>query len=201
MSRRLPIVSTILVFAAIAAMIALGVWQLQRAKRHAQELRAYTAAAHMPPIAFPTVPIRTEDLPLYRYATGNCLHPVHSRTAPGENRSEEPGYLIIVDCSTGAEGPGMSVELGWSKNPNARVPWNGGLVSGIIVPDNASRMRLVAASSLPGLEASAVPSPSVKVTPGRNRGYAATWFGLAAAALVIYGLAIRKRWKAEGPKQ
>lgn len=195
--RRIPVAATALVALAIAAMIALGVWQLQRARLHARELSAYSAASRLPPIAFPTVPTRTEDLPLYRYATGNCLHAVRFRTAPGENRAEEPGYLIVADCATGAEGPGMSVELGWSKNPNARANWPGGLVSGVIVPDNVSRMRLVAASPMPGLEPGAVPAPSVKVSPDRNRGYALTWFGLAAAALVIYGLAVRKRWTAQ----
>ena len=94
----------------------------------------------------------------------------------------------------------MSVELGWSKNPNERVQWRGGLVSGIIVPDAVSRMRLVAATPLPGVQPSAVPAPTVKITPERNRGYAMTWFGLAVAALVVYALALRKRWSAERRK-
>jgi surfeit locus 1 family protein len=200
MTRRVPIVATIFVILSIAGMIALGVWQLHRAKLHAAQLAAYTAASHLPPITFPTVPTRTEDLPLYRYATGNCLRPAAWRTAAGEDRSGEPGYVLIADCVTGAEGPGMSVELGWSKNPNQRVQWRGGLVSGIIVPDSVSRMRLVAATPLPGVQPSAVPAPTVKITPERNRGYALTWFGLAAAALVVYALAVRKRWSAGSRK-
>ena len=63
--------------------------------------------------------------------------------------------MLIVDCVTGAEGPGMSVEVGWTKNPNAAVNWPGGPVSGIIAPDRKSRMRLVAATAPPGLEPSA----------------------------------------------
>jgi surfeit locus 1 family protein len=200
MTRRIPLLATVVVAIAVAAMVGLGLWQLRRAKLHARQLAAYTAASRLPPIAFPTVPIRSENLPLYRYATGNCLRPVAWRTAAGENRTEEPGYLIIADCSTGAEGPGMSVELGWSKNPSARAQWNGGLVSGIIVPDSVSRMRIVAATPVPGVEPSAVPQPSVKITPERNRGYALTWFGLAVAALVVYALAVRKRWTSEGHK-
>jgi hypothetical protein len=122
------------------------------------------------------------------------------RVSVGEDRSEEPGYVVIADCATGAEGPGMSVELGWSKNPNQRASWTGGLVSGIIVPDAVSGMRLVAAKAAPGVEPSAVPTPTVKITPERNRGYAATWFGLAVAALVVYALAVRKRWAAREGK-
>ena len=195
MSRRLPIVPTIIVAAAVALMIGLGVWQLQRAKLHAAELASYSNAARLPPITFATVPPRDDQLPLYRYATANCLHVVGRRTSSGENRAGEPGFLIILDCATGAEGPGMSVEVGWSKNPNAATKWAGGLVSGVIVRDKRSHIRLVTAAPAPGLEASAQPTPTVRVSPGRNRGYAMTWFGLAVAALVIYGLAVRKRWR------
>jgi cytochrome oxidase assembly protein ShyY1 len=89
----------------------------------------------------------------------------------------------------------MSVEVGWSQNPNASVSWSGGPVSGIIVPDRRSRMRLVAGTAPPGLEASKVPDVTTvsPVTPAGHRGYAATWFALAAVALIIYGLALRKR--------
>jgi len=57
-------------------------------------------------------------------------------------------------------------------------------------------MRLVAASSPPGLEPSALPSAetAMPVTPSRNRFYALQWFSFAAIALIIYGLAVRKRW-------
>jgi cytochrome oxidase assembly protein ShyY1 len=192
MIRRIPLVATIIVVAAVALMVWLGLWQLQRAKLHAAQLASYQSAANLPPIAFPTTPVRSDALPLYRYATGNCLRVVGRRTAAGENRAEEPGFLIIVDCATGAEGPGMSVEIGWSKNPNAAVKWAGGLVSGVIVPDSVARMRLVAATSVPGIEPSAIPRPTVRITPARNKGYAATWFALALAALVIYAIAVRK---------
>jgi cytochrome oxidase assembly protein ShyY1 len=192
MIRRLPIAATILVAAAVALMVGLGIWQLQRAKLHAAQLHSYQAASRLPPIAFPTAPVESTALPLYRYATGNCLRVVGRRTAAGANRTDEPGFLMIVECQTGAEGPGMSVEVGWSKNPNAAISWKGGLVSGIIVPDSKSRMRLVAASPVPGIEPSAIPTPTVRITPARNRGYALTWFALAAAALVVYGLAVRK---------
>jgi surfeit locus 1 family protein len=37
------------------------------------------------------------------------------------------------------------------------------------------------------------------VTPGRNRMYALQWFSFAAIALIIYGLALRKRLKGAPP--
>jgi cytochrome oxidase assembly protein ShyY1 len=197
LTRRLPLVPTIVVAAAVALMIGLGVWQLQRAKLHESQFASYTAAAALPPLAYPTAPVRDDRLLMYRYATGNCLRVIGRRTSAGENRAEEPGFVIILDCATGAEGPGMSVAVGWSKNPNASTSWRGGLVSGVIVPDDKTRFRLAADGAAPGLEPIAPPKPSVRVSPARNRGYAATWFAFAVIALVIYGLALRKRSREE----
>jgi cytochrome oxidase assembly protein ShyY1 len=137
------------------------------------------------------VPLSNDQLPLFRHATGLCLRPVTSRAIAGENKAGEPGYVQIVECATGAEGPGMSVEVGWSTNPNAKINWAGGLVSGIIAPDRRSGMRLVAASAPPGLEPSA--PPSLESIPNNHRSYALQWFSFAAIALIIYALALRRR--------
>jgi cytochrome oxidase assembly protein ShyY1 len=196
MIRRLPIIPTAIVLAAVAVMISLGIWQLHRAAWKDGLIARYAQAAQLPPIAFPTEPIEDEALPLYRHATGICLRTAGRRTAAGQNRAGEPGFVHIVDCATGAEGPGMSVELGWSKDPNARIAWTGGLVSGIIAPDSKTRMRLVAASAPPGLVPSA--EPSLESIPNNHRSYAVQWFAFAAIALAIYGLAVRTRPK--GPK-
>ena len=195
MTKRLPILPTIVVAAAVAVMVGLGIWQLQRAKWKEGLLARYAEAERLPPIAFPTAPTRDAALPLYRHATGVCLRIAGQRAVAGENRDGEPGYVHIVDCATGAEGPGMSVEVGWSKDPNAKVNWNGGPVSGVIGPDRRTRLRLVAASSPPGLEPSA--PPSLDSIPNNHRSYAAQWFAFAAIASVIYVLALRKRWKEE----
>lgn len=201
MSRRVPIMATLIVATAVALLIGLGVWQLGRAKENEAVLTRYKAATRLAPISFPTLPLRDEDLPLYRYTTGNCLRPVGQHTAPGENHAGEPGFLVIIDCATGVEGPGMSVEVGWSKNPRAKTSWAGGLVSGLIVRDDRARIRLVAATPAPGLEASAPPQPTVRVMPWRNQVYAVIWFSLAATALVIYGLAVRQCLKPDTNKQ
>lgn len=197
MSRRLPVIPTLVVGVAVAAMIALGLWQLLiRAPQKEALIARYTAAQNLPPIVFPTEPLNDEALPLYRHATGTCLRIMGRRAAAGQNRAGEPGYVFIVDCATGAEGPGVSVQLGWSKNPNANIDWKGGLVSGIIAPDSKMRMRLVAASAPPGLVANA--PPSLESIPNNHRSYAMQWFAFAAIALVIYGLAVRSRLK--GPQ-
>lgn len=191
MIRRLPLLPTIIVLAVVATMIGLGLWQLRRAAWKDALLTQFAEAEKLPPISFPTMPLRDAELPLFRHATGACLRPVGRRAQAGENGSGEPGYVQIVDCTTGAEGPGMSVELGWSKDPNARFSWSGGLVSGIIAPDRRTRMRLVAASAPPGLAPSA--PPSLSSISNNHRSYAVQWFAFALIALVIYALAVRSR--------
>lgn len=191
MIRRLPIIPTIVVLVAVAVMIRLGIWQLHQLKRKEALLARYAQADRQPPIAFPTVPLRDEQLPLFRHATGVCLHVVGQRAVAAENLYGEAGYGRIVDCATSAEGPGMSVEVGWSKNPNAKVNWSGGPVSGVVGPDHVTRMRLVAASAPPGLEPAA--PPSLSSIPNNHRSYAFQWFAFAIVAVIIYCLAVRHR--------
>ena len=196
--KRLPLIPTLLVALAVATMIALGIWQIDRAAQKEALIAKYAAAETMRPIGWPTLPMATDKLPLFRHATGNCLSVVGWRTAPGQSVGDEPGFLVIADCRTGAEGPGLSVELGWTKDPNGGRQWKGGLVSGLIGPDRVSGMRLHAAAPGPGLAASA--SPSLDSIPNNHRSYAVQWFAFAAIALVIYGLALRRRW-AQGQRQ
>lgn len=192
MTRKLPLIPTILVGLAVAVMIGLGIWQIERRGEKEALLDTYRSAEGKPPIGWPAVPPK-EPLPLFRHATGNCLQVVGFRTAAGQNLRGEPGYLIIADCRTGAEGPGLAVELGWSKNPNAGRAYRGGLVSGVIAPDGISRMRLVAATPGPGLTASAPPSPDI--IPNNHLSYAIQWFLFAGIAMVIYVLALRQHWR------
>lgn len=189
--RKLPILATLLVAVAVAAMIMLGVWQLTRAHWKEDLLRRYQAAEGKPPIAFPTGPIKG-DLPLYRRASGNCLQVVGWRALAGENLKGDTGYAHIASCRTGAEGPGMTVVAGWSTDPSAKSSWTGGMVTGTIGPDSLTLLRLVSATGLGGLEASA--SPSLASIPNNHRGYAVQWFLFALVALVIYVLALRKRF-------
>jgi len=193
MTRRWPIIPTIIVLGAVGVLIGLGVWQLQRLKTKEALIARYAQAERLPPIVWPTLPMKDSQLPLFRHATGVCLRPVGKRVVGGESASGEPGFVQIVDCVTGAEGPGMSVAVGWSKNPNAKVNWPGGPVSGVIGPDKDMRMRLVAATAPPGLEP--VAPPSLSSIPNNHMQYAVTWFLFAMIAPLIYVLALRSRWK------
>ncbi|MCL6679133.1 SURF1 family protein [Sphingomonas sp. RG327] len=192
--KRVPIFATLLVALAVATMIALGVWQISRGYWKDQLIHQYTTAQKLPPISFPTAPYKGE-LPLFRWATGFCVKPDAHRAIAGRNRQGETGYVHIIQCSTGAEGPGMAVEIGWSEDPNAKYRWAGGPVSGMIAPDRQQRIRLVAASAPPGLQPAA--PPSIESIPNNHRSYAFQWFAFALVALVIYFLALRKRFRPE----
>lgn len=192
MIRRLPIIPTLLVLAAAAVMVGLGVWQLRRAHEKESLLARYTAARGLPPTVWPTRPVGDSHLPLFRRATGLCLQPVASKAVGGRNRRGEIGYSQLVDCRTnGMEGPGMRVDIGWSRDPRAGAGWKGGPVSGMIGPDGERRMRLISDQGFAGLQPSA--APDVSDVPNNHRSYAFQWFAFAVTALVIYALAVRTR--------
>ncbi len=197
MIRRLPLIPSILVALAVAAMIGLGIWQLQRAAWKDRLLERYEAARSLEPIAFPSIP--TSEPPLFRRASALCLEPVTLRVTAGRNIKGESGYSHIVDCRTGAEGPGISVDIGWSTDPNAGKGWRGGPVEGIIAPDKRMISRLVSSKGFAGLEPSA--PPSTDSIANNHRAYAIQWFLFAGIALLIYGLAVRGRLSAgDAPK-
>jgi hypothetical protein len=193
---RWPLIPTIIVAAAVATMIALGIWQLQRKAEKEALIAQYRAASTLQPVAFPSVP--REDL-LYRRATGFCVEPLGWRSTAGRNRQDETGWSHIVSCRTGGlEGPGMQVDMGWSKSSAPPAGWKGGPVSGVIAPDRMHKIRLVSAQPAPGLVPSARPSP--EATPNNHLLYAIQWFFFAAAAAVIYVLALRKRQNGRTPE-
>lgn len=188
--RRLALAPLLLVIAACAMMIGLGVWQLARAESKEALLARYASAAGQPPVAWPAVPDR-DALPLFRRTQGMCLEVTGWRATSGRNVRGESGWSHIAACRTGVEGPGMQVDAGWSRSP-ANPVWVGGLVRGTIAPDGVALLRLVSAVPLaPGLVASAPPSP--ETIPNNHRGYAIQWFLFATVAAVIYLIALRRR--------
>jgi surfeit locus 1 family protein len=192
---RFPILPTILVAAAVATMIGLGVWQLGRIEDKEALIRRYAQAEGLAPITWPRVP-PTDDSLLYRTATGYCAKVTGWAAVAGQNAAGESGWSHIAGCRTGAEGTGMQVDMGWSRTADAPMGWSGGEVRGIIAPDKAHRIRLVSTKAAPGLQPSARPNPSA--TPNNHLLYAVQWFFFAAAATVIYLLALRRRQK-NGP--
>lgn len=185
-----PVIPTILVSAAVATMMGLGIWQLQRKEQKEQLLARYEAAANLPPVTWPSVPDK-DALPLFRKSTLMCIKVLRNETVSGSNREGKAGFAHLASCSTGgAEGPGAKVAIGWSERPQS-PKWAGGAVNGIIAPDNQQLIKLVVTDRVEGLQQLSLPSP--QQIPNNHLLYAIQWFIFAAAAAIIYILALRKR--------
>ncbi len=190
--KKLPILVTIIVGAAVATMIGLGVWQLQRAEWKNDLLATYEAAADQPAIAYPIVPVE-EGAPYFRKSSVNCLEVVGWRSVSGRSVRGESGWAHIAQCRTaGAEGPGAQVVVGWSKRPD-NPNWNGGSVEGVIAPDSQNILRLIASTPVAGLDKNQ--EPSTDDVPNNHMAYAVQWFLFAGIALAIFIIALRGRFR------
>jgi surfeit locus 1 family protein len=204
---RLPVFPTILVAAAVATMIALGIWQIHRAGEKHALIARYDQNAKLPPIALAGTGAVNDTL-LFRRGTAMCLSVTRWRATGGRSASGTGGTRFIADCRTGAEGPGFAADMGVSANPRIKPTWTGGMVTGVIVgePSTAglmdrilrrsppARPMLVSDRPAPGLEASAAPTRDS--VPDNHIVYAIQWFFFAAAAAIIYLLALRRRRRA-----
>jgi cytochrome oxidase assembly protein ShyY1 len=195
---KLPLVPTIVVAAAVATMIALGIWQLSRAGEKEELIASYRAASGLAPVAWPAMPGDREAL-LYRRATGFCTEITGWRAVAGRNRQGQPGWGHIAACRTGGlEGPGMQVDMGWSREHGDPQGWRGGAVAGTIAPDRDHGIRLVSDAPAPGLQPTAAPNP--EDLPNNHMMYAWQWFFFALTAAIIYVLALRRREPATAPE-
>jgi surfeit locus 1 family protein len=191
--RRVPVVPTIVVGLAVAAMIGLGLWQLLvRLPEKEAYLAQLAGNPAKPVVAFPTAP---DDRLLFRRTQATCRPPVTITRAGAGNA----GYRLIASCEGGTK-----VQLGTTRDPRATVTWAGGAVRGWIshAPDAApliakiwnhgpQELLLVSATPLAGLAANT--QPNVGLVPNNHLAYAVQWFVFAGVAMIIYGLAVRRR--------
>ena len=196
--RRVPLVPTLIVGLAVAAMIALGLWQLLDRLPQKEAFVAQLAGNPMKPaIAFPVAP---DDRLLFRRSTIGCLAPV-GQSLQGAGAA---GYRVIARCRTPDATSDVAIQLGTTRDPAFRSNWRGGRVAGYIshAPDARSligslfdhrprEMMLVADAPPAGLTANA--RPDVGSVPNNHLSYAVQWFLFAAIASVIYLLALRRR--------
>ena len=207
--RRLPLLPTILALLAAAAMVALGVWQLDRAGEKRALKALYARNLALPATAVPVFGAARPEL-MFRRATGTCLSHGPATSRGGEDATGATGYRLVVRCGTGAEGPGLLVEAGVSDRFDAPVAIPPGEVHGTLVPAPTSTSLLgrltgghpVAEAMLvldrpaPGLRPSARPDPNA--IPDNHLAYAVQWFAFALIALTIYGFALMRRARRAG---
>src|SRR5688500_2205866 len=99
MIRRVPLLPTLLVAAAVMTMVALGVWQLQRATWKQALLERYQQAAQLAaPVEWPRNP-RAVEKALYRHARLYCERLLSTRATAGRNAAEETGWTQVARCA------------------------------------------------------------------------------------------------------
>jgi len=180
MTRRVPIISTIIVLAAVLTMIALGVWQLGRMDEKAALLARYAASVTTTVEApFPQTGDGADVW--FRRSRARCDTVVKIAAIAGTSQRGQKGWVQRATC-----GSGLLVDLGFSRDLGA-VKWAGGEVTGLIAPGP----RLVADPPAAGLQPMAAPDPGD--LPNNHLAYAGQWFFFALTALVIYVLALQRK--------
>jgi surfeit locus 1 family protein len=197
--RRLPLVPTLVVALAVAAMVWLGFWQIRRAHWKEAMLADYAAAQAMPAVDLdPLLDGRTAPLPplSFRRALVTC----HARDADvdvraGRSAADVPGQAYYVACRPGAAGLAGRIRViaGWATHPDAvrRLSLDGLVAGRLGLVEEDGPVTLTAATAAAPL--APAQGPSIENIPNNHRLYAAQWFFFAAAALVIYLIALRKR--------
>ena len=189
MTRRVPLLPTLIVLAAAGIMVALGFWQLQRRAEKEALLATYASAAAIgAEAAWPREPADYAAA-LYRRASVTCARVEGIDEVAGRSSDGRSGWAHVARCRL-ADGSAAAIALGWSDRPYPPV-WRGGPVTGIVASAGKG-VRLVAAPAQAGLAPLAAPDPAS--IPNNHLSYAVQWFAFAATALVIYVLALRRRW-------
>lgn len=199
-----PVIPTILVAICVAAMVMLGVWQLDRKAEKEALIALYGQnMANDQAVTFPEMPPVGDEF-LYRRSSVNCWSVTGFKPRGGSDNLGKAGIRMVAECRTGAEGPGVLVDIG-TADDFTLPKWDGGVVTGWIAPGPEqasfmqqwtgkavpSRAMLVSDTPVAGLQQSAVPSAAN--TPNNHLMYAIQWFLFAAGAAVIYIIAARRR--------
>lgn len=193
MLKRLPVIPTLIVLAAVAVMIRLGFWQIDRMHEKDASLAQYGAAqANLAIAEWPggidNHLVRRQLS--YSQLRGTCAEVVRIQSISGYNAKGEAGWRHIAHCRMSAGYSRGEIVLGWSQASQA-PQWGGGPVQGTFLMTGQYDARVVAQPPLAGLEPNARPNPND--IPNNHWSYAIQWFLFALVALVIYGLALRKR--------
>lgn len=202
--RRLPLLPTLVVAAAVATMIALGIWQLQRAQEKERLLAQYSAAASLPALDLdPLLARAPSELPPFAFR--RVLVTCNSADAEpelrgGRSRAGAGGYGYLVPCRPGAEGLAgrLRVNAGWTAMPDdeRRVTVQGVVAGTLGQARDDGPIILTSATAVPPLVPAA--APAAEDIPNNHIFYAFQWFFFAAAAALIYVLALRRRLSGGG---
>ena len=199
--RRVPVVATLVVALAVAAMVALGVWQLQRRHEKLALIAELAGRPALPPVAMASVP---DDRLLFRRAAATCRQVVRWHRESGRAADGSSGWRAIADCRTGTGNAPLAMQMGIGVDAMHDPAWAGGSVSGYLTHAPQHRaviaglfdhapppLMLVADRPLPGLKRNQ--PPDLADVPNNHLAYAVQWFLFAAIAATIYAVEVWRR--------
>ena len=191
MTRSIPVFATLVVAAAVATMIALGVWQLQRLTWKEALIARYAKVETLSSdIPWPRDPVAAEAA-LFRHTRLRCDRVLAQDATAGRNLAGVTGWAQTARCAIDGGGE-ATVALGWTQS-TAILPWAGGEIGGIVAPGEAGSVRLIASPPPGGMKQLASPDP--RDIPNNHFAYAIQWFLFAGVAAAIYAIAVWKRMR------
>ena len=191
MRQRVPVLTTLIVIAAVTTMIALGVWQLQRLEQKEAMLARYARVqALSSDVVWPRA-ASTAEAAMFRHSRVICERVLAQGATAGRNLSGTTGWAQTARCALNGGGE-ASIALGWTQAPVIQ-PWAGGEIEGLVAPGEGGSVRLIAGKPPAGMQPLAPPDP--RDIPNNHFAYAIQWFLFAGVAALIYAIALRKRMR------
>ena len=191
MRQRVPVLTTLIVIAAVTTMIALGVWQLQRLEQKEAMLARYARVqALSSDVVWPRA-ASTAEAAMFRHSRVICERVLAQGATAGRNLSGTTGWAQTARCALNGGGE-VSIALGWTQAPVIQ-PWAGGEIEGLVAPGEGGSVRLIAGKPPAGMQPLAPPDP--RDIPNNHFAYAIQWFLFAGVAALIYAIALRKRMR------
>jgi surfeit locus 1 family protein len=174
---RVPVISTILVAAAVAFMVWLGLWQL-------------------PPVNLDAMPLSEAANHPFRRAHVTCrIEDARPDQRAGRNLDGQGGYRFLIPCRPVPDGeePPLLIDIGWTRDPRVMqtASLDGRLSGTLSAGGEGFAIFLTSDTPVPPLQASQPPSPDQ--IPDNHLMYAWQWFLFAATAIIIYIVALRGR--------
>lgn len=203
MSRRIPIIPTIVTTVGILTLCGLGRWQLERREWKRDLIASLEAARTLPPVSpaeFRAAMAGAISVQ-YRRAAISC-HAGERRPydlRPGSSAGGTSGFYVLVSCRPNDLPPDIVAVAGWTRRADAKdlTLFLDHELAGVVIQnpygDAPSRPRfmLIPDTAIAPLERSRQPQPDD--LPDNHLAYAGQWFGLAIALAAIYGLWLRRR--------
>lgn len=188
--RAIPIIPSLLVAVAIAVMIMLGFWQLERADEKDALVERYKAIVSQNEVVpFPRTAADIDNA-LYKRSEVICAKVLSTRSTAARDPKGTSGLAQVALCEL-AGGGQAEIMLGWTARPFESM-WEGGKVTGFVAPAKEGA-RLVASPPTFGLQQLSAPDP--RDLPNNHLAYAGQWFFFALTALIMYIFVLRGRAK------